>query len=51
MDWRLHRIAVSTYYKDGLADILDRWTMNELADAHLVLDCLEAAEAQARSKE
>jgi hypothetical protein len=51
VDWRVHRIAISSYYKDPLATILDHWTLNELADAHLVLDCLEEAEARARAQE
>ena len=41
--WVVHRVAVSGHYRDSLVDILDRWTLTELVDAHAVIDALDAA--------
>lgn len=44
MDWWAHRIAASSYYSDGLADVVERWTMPQVFDAHAVLDVYDDAE-------
>ena len=43
VDWWAHRIASSQYYSDGLADVLDRWTMPMVFEAHALLDVIDAA--------
>lgn len=45
MDWWAHRIASSTAYSDGLSDVLERWTLPMVFEAHGVLDVIDAANA------
>ena len=44
MDWWAHRIAASTYYGDGLADVVERWTLPQVLEAHAVLDVYDELE-------
>ena len=50
VDWMVHRVAVSSHYRDSLSEILHTWTLSDLADAHLMLDELEYAESQANKE-
>ena len=36
---------------DGYADIMDRWTLKDLQDAHLLIDEIEAARAREAAKD
>ena len=45
IDWWVHRIASSRHYPgDGMAAIVDRWTLPDVAHAHGVIDALDAIE-------
>jgi hypothetical protein len=48
VDWDVHRVLTSGKYPGAsLAEIRDMWTIDDLLDAHDVIDALEAAEADA----
>ena len=44
VDWLVHRVATSDVYPDGLSTILNTWTLEDLADATLVLAAMDGAE-------
>lgn len=41
--WLLHRVAVSGYYHDSLATIASEWSLQDIVDAHDVIDALDEA--------
>lgn len=41
VDWWVWRIVTSTYMKDGLADIRERWPFVDLFEAQVMLDTIE----------
>lgn len=44
------RVAAHTRISDGYADICERWSLDDLVDAHQVLDLHEDLEHKAASK-
>lgn len=49
MDWFFWRIVTSDKIRVGLVEIETQWTIDDVLDAHLVLDALESAEAEAEA--
>ena len=49
--WGIHRVATSEMYHDSYADIRDKWSLQELDAAHIVLDAIEDAREQQRERE
>jgi hypothetical protein len=49
--WRIWRLATDTRVKDGLADILERWTYTEVLEMNVVLDELDRADAAIRRRQ
>lgn len=45
--WPVHRVATSGHYHDSYADIMSRWTLADLVDAHEVCDAIDTARALA----
>lgn len=45
MPWLLHRVATSERYHDSLAEIANEWGLDDVLDAHDVLDAFDDAEA------
>jgi hypothetical protein len=45
-----HRVATSGHYRDGLADIEERWTLEMLVDAYDVCDAYDDAAAEAAER-
>lgn len=37
--WEVHRIATSSYYHASLIEVQRDWSMDDILDAHEVLDC------------
>lgn len=50
VDWWVWRIVVSPHIPDGLAELRARWSFADALEGHLVLDVIEAAEAEARKE-
>lgn len=50
MDWEIHRVASSPRYSSSLREIEESWTLEDLWDAHRVLDAYEDAERKAAAK-
>ena len=48
IDWDIHRIAISERYKSSLIEIETLWSLDDLLDAHDILDVIERAEAEQR---
>jgi len=46
VDWFVHRVASSDRYSSGLAEILYGWTLEQVLDANMVLDTLDALGSQ-----
>ena len=44
MDWWVYRIAMSERFSVSPHEIRERWTWQEVVEAHDVLDAFEAAE-------
>lgn len=42
VDWLVHRIAASDRYSSGLHEIETQWSIEDLLDAHQVLDIYES---------
>jgi hypothetical protein len=40
-DWSIWRVATSTHFRDSLAEIENNWSLDDLYDAHDVIDLLE----------
>ena len=45
--WVIHRVATSDRYRDGLATIEERWSLEMVADANDILDAYDDAVAAA----
>jgi len=43
VDWFIWRIVVAERFKASLAEIEGAWSLDDLVDAHALLDALEAA--------
>lgn len=43
IDWMIHRVATAGVYNDSLHEILSCWSLDDLADATLMLDALSRA--------
>ena len=43
LPWLLHRVAVSGYYHDSLDTIATRWSLQDIVDAHDVIDAFDEA--------
>lgn len=50
VDWFFHRVASSDRYSASLREIQDEWTLDDVLDAHLVLDAFEEADRRAAAK-
>jgi len=50
LNWELHRIASSEKYSSGLQEIRWQWTLDDVWDAHTVLDLIEEANKKALKK-
>lgn len=48
--WPVWRVATSGHFRDALADIQDRWTLAEVADAADLCDALDDAAAEAAER-
>jgi len=52
IDWDIHRVATSARYRSGLVEIQTAWSLDDLYEAHDVLDMydeLEHLAARSRS--
>jgi hypothetical protein len=49
-DWFLWRLLSSKFLSVSLQEVEEFWSIEDVADAHEVLDAIEAAEARAYSK-
>jgi hypothetical protein len=47
VEWLLHRVATAGVYQDSLATIRSEWTLDDLLDAHRVIDASEEATRRA----
>jgi hypothetical protein len=50
VDWEVHKIAASGRYAASPHEILDRWTKEEVMQAHEVLQMYERLDALSRAK-
>lgn len=50
IDWWIHRVATSDVYSDPLHVIQWQWTIDDLLDAHIVLDAYHRARKRADAK-
>jgi hypothetical protein len=50
VDWEVHRIASSNRYHASPREILDRWTKEEVMQAHEVLNMYDELNAKAAAK-
>ena len=47
MNWWVQRIAASERYSSSLIEIQTQWSLADIYEAHMTLDTIEHAEAQA----
>ncbi len=50
MSWRIWRIATDPRIKDSLTEILNHWSLEDLSEAHEVLNALDEFEAKSRKE-
>lgn len=50
MPWLVHRVATSRRYNDSLADIMERWGLDDVITANEVLDAYDDARARAEDE-
>jgi len=48
--WPVWRVATSGHFRDGMADLLDRWTLADVCDAADLCDALDDAAAEAAER-
>lgn len=50
LDWEVWRIVSSPFFSETMDDVLNRWTLEDVHDAHAVLDLREELERKAARK-
>jgi len=50
VDWDIHRVATSRHYADGLTVIQTQWSLDDLYEAHEVLDMYDELERRVEAE-
>lgn len=50
VDWEVWRVVTSDRIQVGLNELLERWSLEDVWDAHAVLDAVETASVRAAAR-
>jgi hypothetical protein len=42
VDWNIQRVLISEHYNETLREINEYWTVNDVQEAHTVLDLIDS---------